>query len=215
MKRLLAFLLCAVMLFALAACGSEDDSNTEISSQAVESSKDGEGGDDTSTDTEEEFVLFSNLPDVTYDDQVVKFLVEGDYMTSYASVEVMPNVNSSSALQKAVKDRNDLVEEKFHVTIEEFRTSSSGEMLSTLRENATAGVNVYDIVMPYIPNAATLSQEGFLYDLCQLENIHLDMPYYDQGSVKDLSICGKNYFTRFIKLHNVFGYEVCVENCKC
>lgn len=193
MKRSLAFLLCIVMLFAFAACGDQESSETTDKSDATGNIQAGTGESDTSA-PEEEFVLFSNLPEITFDDQTVKFLVEGDYMTSYASVEVMPNVNSSSTLQKAVKDRNDLVEEQFRVKIDEFRTSSSGEMLSTLRENATAGINEYDIVMPYIPNAATLSQEGFLTDLRKLENIHLDMPYYDQGSVKDLSICGKNYF---------------------
>ncbi len=193
MKRLIALLLSAVMLLAFAACGNGQNSNADDNSDAGESSK----ADASLPGTEipdEEFVLFSNLPEVTYSDQVVKFLVEGDYMDTYASVEVMPHTNSSSTLQQAVKDRNDLVEEKFRVTIEEFRTSSSGEMLSTLRENATAGINEYDVVMPYIPNAATLSQEGYLTDLRKLENIHLDMPYYDQGSVKDLSICGKNYF---------------------
>lgn len=193
MKRSLAFLLCIVMLFAFAACGDQESSETTDKSDATGNTQAGTGESDTSA-PEEEFVLFSNLPEITFDDQTVKFLVEGDYMTSYASVEVMPNVNSSSTLQKAVKDRNDRVEEQFRVKIDEFRTSSSGEMLSTLRENATAGINEYDIVMPYIPNAATLSQEGFLTDLRKLENIHLDMPYYDQGSVKDLSICGKNYF---------------------
>ncbi len=193
MKRLLALLLSAVLLLAFSACDDSEASDAGNTSGAAESSKNDSVLSDTGT-PEEEFVLFSNLPEVTYNDQVIKFLVEGDYMDTYASVEVMPNVSSSDTLQKAVKDRNDLVEEKFRVTIEEFRTSSSGEMLSTLRQSATAGVNEYDIVMPYIPNAATLSQEGYLHDLRKLENIHLDMPYYDQGSVKDLSICGKNYF---------------------
>ena len=36
--------------------------------------------------------------------------------------------------------------------------------------------------------------DGFFYDLNTLDHVHLDQPYYDQNSVRDLSIRHKNYF---------------------
>lgn len=188
MKRLLAFSLVLLMLASLAACSDTQETLSGTSSAAESAPAESEVSE------EEKFVLFSNLPEVTFDGKTVKFLVEGDYMDTYKSVEVMPQPNSYETLNSAIQDRNDLVEERFDVKIEEFRTSSSTEMANTLTENATAGLSEYDIVMPYVPVAATAAQQGYFYDLRSLENIHWDMPYYDQGCVQGLSIGGKNYF---------------------
>ena len=183
--------LCLALLLViglLSACGAE---NAETPSDAPDV-PDSVASDATSS--EEAFVLFSNLPNKTFDGEEVTFLVEGDYQLSYASVEILPNDASDSGLQEAIKARNDLVEEAFGVTIKEVRTESGGDLVNRIRNGMAAGTSEYDIVMPYMADAARLAQEGILYDLRTLENIHLNQSYYDQGSVRDLSIAGKNYF---------------------
>lgn len=183
--RSLSFVLLIIMLLTAVSCAQQEEST---SSEAVSS--------DVSTEVskEEEFVLFSNLPEKDYSGKVIRVLVEGDYMTSYKSVELLPHEESYDALNTAITNRNNLVTERFGVTFEQDRTSSTPEMANTLRENAVSGISTYDFVMPYLPVAASIAQEGYLLDLAQMENIHLDQPYYDQGSVKGLSIGGKNYF---------------------
>lgn len=182
--RSLSFALLIVMLLSAVSCAQQEESSTSVS--ASESSSE--------ISEEEKFVLFSNLPERNYSGKTIRTLVEGDYMDTYKSVEVVPHEASYKTLNDAIADRNNLIEERFGVTFEEDRTSNSAEMLSTLRENAVAGVSVYDFVMPYMGDAAKIAQEGYFFDLRTLENMHLDDPYYDQGSVQGLSIGGKNYF---------------------
>lgn len=188
MKASLTRVFCLLLLLSLvwltAACGAETDNQTSSSTPST-----------TSTVSEPEpEELFSNLPQRDFGGETVTFLVEGDYMTSSASIEVMPQPSSYQGLQDAVSNRNGLVEEQFHVKIAEIRTENYGDMLNKIRNNSMAGVSEYDVVMPYMSDAARLAQEGLFYDLKTLSNMHLDRKYYDQGSVKDLSILNKNYF---------------------
>ena len=188
MKKRFLRLLCLLAALSLipfaAACGAEDESSAEQS----------EASEIAAESSEPEYELFSNLPDKKFGGETVTFLVEGDYMTTYASIEVMPQESSYSALKDAIQTRNDLVEEQFEVEIAEVRTEGYGDMINKLRDNAMSGLSVYDIVMPYMGDAAKFAQEGNLIDLQTLDNIHLSMDYYDQGSVEGLSINNKNYF---------------------
>ncbi len=180
-KQLSGLFLLPILLLLQTACGTA----------TVEPSRpDTVSGTDLSQDTKP---LFYNLPEQQYDADIT-FLVEGDYMDTYASVEILPQERSYDGLNQAIKNRNNLVEERFGIRIREIRTESSGDMLSKLRTNAVAGMSEYDVIMPYMGDAAKVAQEGLLYDLCTLPYIHLTEAYYDQGSVKDLSINGKNYF---------------------
>ncbi len=144
---------------------------------------------------EESSPLFANLPaDKTFDGETVTFLVVGDYADLYKSVEIMPQESSYDLLKLNVQSRNDLVSERFGVDIAEVRTSNEAEMVAKIRESSMAGVCEYDIVMPYMYDAATLAMEGYFYDLNTLEHVHLDQPYYDRNSISGLSIRNKNYF---------------------
>ncbi len=185
MKRVsLRILVCFLLLFAfgaLVACETQEADTSDVSSEKDVSE-------------EESRPLFSNLPEKKYGGETITFLVEGDYQTTYASVEILPKETSDGRLQDAISARNDLVEEAFDVTIDEVRAENFGDLVGRVRQDNTAGSGEYDVVMPYMSDAATLAQSGLLYDLRTLENIHLDESYYDQGSVRDLSIAGKNYF---------------------
>lgn len=184
-KAFLFLLLASLLCVFVCGCGPApvpaESSLDESSAESVEESV-------------EEPKLFGNLPERYYDGKTVTFLVEGDYMDTYKSVEVVPHEDSYETLNNAIRARNDLVTERFGVEIEAVRSESHGDLLARMRTASMAGVNEYDIVMPYFGDAAAFAQEGGLYDLRTLENIHYNEPYYDQGSVHDLSILGKNYF---------------------
>lgn len=161
---------------------------------ANESSENSTTTNNVSETSKEEFVLFSNLPQKNYSGAEFTVLVEGDHMNTYASVELTAQTDSYDNLNTAITDRNNLIAERFGVEIVEERTTANGQMVSTLRENAYAGVSIYDMVMPYMSDAATLAADGTFCDLATLENVHLNESYYDQGSVSDLSVAGKSYF---------------------
>lgn len=153
-----------------------------------------ESSADSASNTVSSDALFGNLPSDTFDNAEIKFLVEGDYMSPYCSEEIMPLESSANVLNTAVADRNALVEDHFKVKISEVRTTSSTEMKTTIRNIVSAGTDDYDIVMPYIPDAAALSLENSFYLLNDFDSIHLDADYWDQGAIQGLSINNRNYF---------------------
>lgn len=187
--RLLCLLLALLLVSAIAACTTTpEESDPEASNASVEESV-------PEQSVEESHELFYNLPqDKTFDGETVTFLVVGDYADLYKSVEIMPQESSYETLQLNVQGRNDLVSEKFGVEIAEVRTTSGADMVSKVRESSMAGTCEYDIVMPYMYDAATLAMEGYFYDLNELENVHLSEKYYDQNSVSGFSMRHKNYF---------------------
>lgn len=175
--RIFAFAL--VLCFAVtafAACNSGDDESSN-----------GSGAEATKE-------LFADLPDKDYGGATVTFLVEGDYRTTYASTEIMEQEGSPEVLNDNISKRNELVESKFNVVIQEERTSDTQTMISTVRNAVLSNLTDYDIVMPYIPDAATLALEDQFYLLNDLEYIDLNSPCWDQNAVNSLSINNKNYF---------------------
>lgn len=177
--RVLAMLLllCLAMMTVSACNDDSDDTSTPVSS-----------GDTSATE------LFANLPEKNYEGATVTFLVPGDDYGNYKSAEIMEQENSPEALNDEIKKRNELVETKFGVTIEEVRASSSEPIISLVREDILSSNGDYDIVMPYIPNAATLALESAFYELNDLQYFDINADCWDQNAVEALSINNKNYF---------------------
>ncbi|MBP5230766.1 MAG: extracellular solute-binding protein [Clostridia bacterium] len=183
-------LLMALLIAVLAAACTETPTQTSSEPEPVSGPE-----SQPQESSEETHELFYNLPtDKYYEGETVTFLVVGDYAEAYKSQEVMPQESSYEVLQKNIKDRNDLVTEKFGATIDEFRTASGADMLDKVRNGSLSGVSEFDIIMPYMYDAATLAMEGYFMDLNTLPNVHLSESYYDQNSVEGFSIRGKNYF---------------------
>lgn len=184
MKKFLCILMVVLMLCAtLVACNDEipDDPASQ-----------------TPNEESEEYVLFSNLPEVNFADGNTPYefniLTIGDWSGAYKSVEVVPHELAPELLQDAVLERNALVEQRFGVKITETRTTSSAGMLQDIRSNASAGTDLYDAVMPYMTEAATLAAEGLFYDLLAEDAVAFDGSWWDQSAMETLSIDNKLYF---------------------
>lgn len=186
MKRTpLRILVCFLLLFAIGALAACEETGETSGAASTPSG--------TTSETSEA-PLFSNLPETTFGGADFVILVNGDCYDQYASAEVLPQESSDSGLSTAVKARNDLIEERFDVVLKEQRTETTADMISFLRNNAAAGLSDYDMVMPFMSEAAMLATEGMFLDLAKLENIHLDQGYYDRDAVEGLSVAEKNYF---------------------
>lgn len=189
--KALCFLLLLSLVAAFAACEETDETSGVTSAPS-----------ETVSETSEE-PLFSNLPEITFGGADFTVLVNGDCY-SLPSEDILPQERSDSALQDAVKTRNDKIEERFDVKIREVRTETTADMINNIRSNAAAGVSQYDMVMPFMSEAATLAMEGLFLDLASLEDIHLDRDYYDRDAVEGLSVAEKNYFvTGDLSLHSL------------
>ena len=184
MKKFLCILMVVLMLCAtLVACNNTSD--PEVSK-------------DVSENSDEEYVLFSNLPEKDFSEggnpYEFKILTVGDWANAYKSVEVVAHELAPELLQDAVTERNARVEEQFGVRITEIRTTSSAGMTTDIRSNASAGSDLYDAVMPYMTDAATLAVEGLFYDLLAEDAVAFDGPWWDQSAMDTLSIDNKLFF---------------------
>ena len=124
----------------------------------------------------------------------IVFLVEGDHRLLYRSSEVLGSEVAPDVINEAVDARNKRVEELLNITIKEFRTDASTSMVDLVRTSANIGDNAYDVVMPYIPDAAAMLTEGFLSDLNKFDIFRFENDYWDGNANKYFSVGGKLFF---------------------
>ncbi len=148
----------------------------------------------TSKPTTDENVLFSDLPEKDFGGETVTILVLGEHAGTYKSTEITEKEGEPEVLNEAIKRRNELVEDTFGVVIEEAQTTATETMSILIERDVMGGTGDYDIVMPYIPDAARLSLESYFWELNELEHINLKNPCWDINGVESLSINNENYF---------------------
>ncbi|MCL2099210.1 MAG: extracellular solute-binding protein [Oscillospiraceae bacterium] len=97
---------------------------------------------------------------------------------------------TGDAINDAVYNRNRKIEEKYNITINEI-VEEHGVFASRITRAVAAGDELYDAIGMHINQFAPLAQNGNLVDLFSIPNIDLKMPWWDQGTVRDLSIANR------------------------
>jgi len=186
MKKALCIALGLLMLGSvfLAACG-EETAGKDVSATA---SSEGNG------------LHVADVPIVNFGGRTLAFLTCGVNPT-YES-EIVYNENTermSTVVNDAIQRRNQVVEERFNVEIKEIYVydlkRKNGEFAETIRRNAAAGTNDFQVVVPCIYDGATLAAGGYLHDLFTVPYLDMSKPWWDQAFNKELTINNKLYFT--------------------
>ncbi len=135
-----------------------------------------------------------NMPEFNFTQDTFTVCVYNTVIqNTYHSEEIEALDTSDDALKKGVGERNDLIEEKYGVTVKAYAVDN---VVETLKTDASAGTATYDAAMPFMGSAAALAQDGNFYNLYDFaEYIHLDAPWWDQSANENLSIADKLYFT--------------------
>ena len=136
----------------------------------------------------------AHLKGYDYQKAEIVFLVEGDHRMLYRSSDVLGSEIAPDVINEAVDERNKRVEELLNITIKEFRTDASTSMVDLVRTSANAEDNAYDVVMPYIPDAAAMLTEGYLSDLNKFDIFRFENSYWDGNANKYFSVGGKLFF---------------------
>ncbi len=184
MKKLCLFVLIA--LLSLASIGCYENPKQE-NKEAVSGT--------TSADSfkDENGKYASKLPYKDFEDREFKILVRGKAFETYQSNDFTTDSELyGDLLNDAVAQRNNYVEEKYHVKL---KVIKSDTINADVRNEAAANSGSYDAVMPAIPVLATFAQSGYLYDLKSLENFYIDAPWWDANASKTFTIDNKLYFT--------------------
>lgn len=221
--RMLALLLCLVLAICpvLAACG--DDTPEESSTATTSKNDEGETSRDSLYQDEKgQYTAEGLLPAFNFTEKEFRVCVyNNNVQDTYFSEEVAPDLydTTDSALNEAVRTRNDLIEENYGVKIV---ACAVDNVYEAVNQDVTTGTQLYDAAMPFMLNCCTLAQNGSLYDLKEFSKyIHLDAPWWDQNANNSLSIAGKIYFTtgdisimqKIVSTAILFNKSMYNENC--
>ncbi len=194
MKKIIAFLLAAMMLTAmLAACDKEPPAVTGTS----------DVGGETTTEVGEDM---PNIPapgevDIAGDFNI---LVAGNYSrNNYAGNDFAydGDMGEANSVDLAVYKRNEKLKEDYGVeTVVDFQvkfnsSNGGGTGFNKIYTAYMAGEGTYDAAMVGTYDVATLAYQGYIHDLHDVPNIDLTKSYWDRRANEDLSVLGKMYYT--------------------
>ena len=184
-KRTISALLLCAMLIGSAACGEQADAASPASTTAVTE----QVLDANETTTEAE--LQPDLPDYDCNGETFTFMVRGPSFNEWESQDIYAEEQDGEPINDAVYLRNLFIQEKYNVKIAQAGVSDPG---SSGKKTVQAGDPVYDVLMANTTESSTFAQQGYVYDLHTIPYMDLDQPWYDQESIKDLSMENLLYF---------------------
>lgn len=198
MKRIIALLLLAIMVStAFAACGNDpaesaapSDTESQVSEASVNTDPEAEW-----KNAEGEWTPKGEVKDLT--GKTFHIIVKGKGNNpTYQSDDFTYGEESSGlygeVLDSAVIERNRMVEQVYHVTLE---VSKVDDYVTAINNDLATKGGEYDAIMPTLKDLAVLASQGQLVELTSLDSIDVSAPWYDQEANKAFSVKNKVYFT--------------------
>ena len=195
-------ILCLIVILSLTAnviiaCGSESNDTNNAPDDSV----------DQNLADEEELVeetteIELNLPDMDMNGKTITFLTsnwggmrgtpDGEAIWGEQR-DIFIDELTGEALNDATYNRNKAIEEKYNCVIEEINVADQGSANTMLNKAVKAGDAAYDVMLCRMQSYQNLGATGTIIDLNELEYIDFSNPWWDQNSVKDLSILNKRF----------------------
>ncbi len=178
-------LLLAAML--LASCSGGDSPDTaESDTAAVESAEE--------TETVEESWQY---PDVNYEGGEFRILNLDQLWNMFIRIDV-DDLNGE-VMNDAVYNRNRTVEDRLNCKIvEKCLENDAGNTITRVTDLAQQSImandNEYDVMYLPINKNTSLITEGYLLDLMEMPELHLDETWWDQDIIDTTTLDGKLYF---------------------
>jgi len=181
--------ICFAIIVIMASCGGNDGKNNEgdVTSEnpAQENEKEKTGGEsDSMPDFPHEIQTFGGLAfTVLVEDEPWNFLEITDF-----DMEEEPG----DVLNTAIYRRNQIVEEKLEIKLKGVHQGRD-KIRGVLTKSIKAGSNDYAAAAMRLENASPAAMAGECVNLNGLESLSLDMPWWDQNILKDISVSGQSY----------------------
>jgi hypothetical protein len=186
-----AILLLIVMLAAMTAgCAGENGDITDT--------PDGGSGITAAAETAVEYA--PQLPALDFDGADFMFYtkMERDEDGPWTARDIWVEKETGESVNDAVFRRNQIVEEKYNMTIKQTRgligPQESYSMHKELSQIVMSDDNIYDVVMPTLQDLASLARDKMLVPLSALEYIDLDKPWWNDRFTRETSVAGKVYY---------------------
>lgn len=189
--RIVSVVLLASMLLSAVACGNsgtEEQSNATTTQAAAQNSS----SDAVVTEPVEtqDPTTVPEIPEVTYEGET--FLVANDIIgdTKYSSDSMFNFDVTGDIYEDAVYNRTVLIEELFKIKLEEIKVGST-DVINTVM----AGTDEYDLHTATLSNMNAVVNRKCVYDLYEIEELHLEKAWWDQNAQQKCSFDGKLYYT--------------------
>ena len=189
-KNLAIMLLTAFALTLISACQSapavtETTTAEDIAKQADDLSE----GEPT---TER---VYPNLEAKDFGGYEFTFLIRGvdslgaDWV-EWAHRDIFAEEINGDVINDAVYNRNAKIEEKYNIKITQISVENP-QVETKVTQAIKAGDDIYDVVAPHLVQFPPTAQAGNYVDFFSIPYLDLEKPWWDQGTIRDLSIINK------------------------
>lgn len=185
--RIIGCLLLATMLFGATACAQVSTGDPET----VNTTEAGViGGDTTVAEVSTEVNAMAVLGARDFGGETLTFYSR-KYSGAWSSDLIADE--DGTILNNAIFKRNAKISEQYHVDIAQIE-SGKRDCLEDVENLISSGGEEFTAMYLGLSDAAKAAQHGYLLDMTQLDNIHLDREWWTQSSNKAWSIGGSQYF---------------------
>jgi len=201
-KALLSLILCSAAIFSVSCSGTSDENPPIKNSDKI-------SAEEAVTDEISEFE--STIPKKDFNGATYKMLGRNDGdLAELHAVELVTESENGDVINDAVYARNSKISEYLNVTFEA-KHIARNETANAVQTTVLAGDNAYDLVWGYISNISPLAVNGYLANFYDFDDISLSSPWWNQPTVKNLTINGKLplafsdiAFTSMLYIHCMF-----------
>lgn len=205
--RIMALLLCAVMLLSAVACGKPTE-QTDTTTAAQGDATTPAAGDTTTAAPEESGpaldewgreIIEDTVPaDLNFSDKTLDILTRSDSKNRWRVDFYSPELNGT-VLNDAVYNRNAEVSDRLNITFNVREEDGTYSVFNSYAQIITAayqaGTHEFDVVGTYSLYGAQYAAQGYFYNVLELEDQHLnlDQIWWNQTLKEDLTIADRLY----------------------
>ena len=180
----------ALALFAAGACQTAPAKSEETTTEKAAEGADASSGAEQTTERE-----YPEIEAKDFGGYEFVFLVRGvdslgaDWV-EWVHRDIFAEEVNGDVINDAVYNRNSKIEEKYNITISQ--TSVENPQVETkVTQAVKAGDDIYDVVVPHLVQFTPTAQAGNYIDFFSIPYLDLKKPWWDQGTIRDLSIINK------------------------
>ena len=195
MRRIMALLLCALMVLVPVSCGKGEEATTTTAATTVA------GGDTTSGSATETTAATEPVEELEitvkpeYSGKTVNILCCGNWSYKEFWAEEITGEPLNDARYNMAAMLDELMGVKIQVEEDFGSSGGSGKGFSKVTNSTMAGDHAYDIASIGTYDVSSLAYQGYLYDLNTMENIDLSKSWWDPKAQEQLEIGGHMFYT--------------------
>jgi len=199
-------LIISVAIFSLASCGgqnnvkpAENPQNTNGDGESATEQGKENAGDNGAAPANTGKIGFSvsnekeNIPaDSNFDGKNFNILIGDPNEQAWTYTNMVVEEQTGDTIEDAYYKRNRNIEDRLNINIKQIITALSADQ-NKFKKAVDSGDSSFDIALLRYNGAATLATSNYCVALNDVPYLDFTKPWWDKGSLRDLSIAKRNY----------------------